>query len=92
MDASEIWLTVADDADYDETLAGVRAAVRGYPGLRQHGEHLRRRPDDRCQCHDRGRPRGACLRRGLPDLLATAEDVQEALKTVEGVISPVVDW
>ena len=27
VDASEIWLTVADDADYDETLAGVRAAV-----------------------------------------------------------------
>ena len=31
------------------------------------------------------------LRRGLPDLLATAEDVQEALKTVEGVISPQVE-
>ena len=67
VDASEIWLTVADDADYDETRSRRPDDGRALPGSARPGEHLRRRPDDRCQCHDRGRARGAGLRRGLPD-------------------------
>ena len=56
VDASEVWLTVADDADYDETLDGrPRRRSRGYPGLRStvrtyaddrvtDGQRLDRRP------------------------------------------------
>jgi Cu/Ag efflux pump CusA len=29
----EIWLTVGEDADYDEAVAGVRDVIAGYPGL-----------------------------------------------------------
>lgn len=31
--AAEMWLTIADDADYGATLAAVEDATRGYPGL-----------------------------------------------------------
>jgi Cu/Ag efflux pump CusA len=32
--SGEIWLTIADNADYDRTLASVRAAIDGTPGMR----------------------------------------------------------
>ena len=33
MDAGQLWLTIRPDADYDGTLASVRSALAGYPGL-----------------------------------------------------------
>jgi Cu/Ag efflux pump CusA len=91
VDASEIWLTVADDADYDETLDGVRTAVAGYPGLRS---TVRTYADDRVTEVSASTGDKLVVRvsgEDYPTLQATAEDVQEALKTVEGVISPEVE-
>ena len=88
VDASEIWLTVADDADYDETLAGVRSAVRGYPGLRS---TVSTYADDRMTEVSASTGDKLVVRVSGEDyatLQATAEDVAQALKTVEGVISP----
>ena len=33
MDAGQLWLTIRPDADYDATLASIRSALTGYPGL-----------------------------------------------------------
>jgi Cu/Ag efflux pump CusA len=91
VDASEVWLTVADDADYDQTLDGVRAAVAGYPGLRS---AVRTYADDRVTEVSASTGDKLVVRvsgEDYPTLQATAEDVQEALKTVEGVISPEVE-
>jgi Cu/Ag efflux pump CusA len=91
VDASEIWLTVDDGADYDETLADVRAAVAGYPGLRSTvGTYA----DDRVTAVNASTGDNLVVRvsgEDYPTLQATAEQVQEALKTVEGVISPQVE-
>jgi hypothetical protein len=91
VDASEVWLTVADDADYDETLDGVRAVVAGYPGLRS---TVRTYADDRVTAVSASTGDDLVVRvtgENYAQLQATAEDVQEALKTVEGVISPQVE-
>ena len=49
------------------------------PGSARHGEHLRRRPDGRCQCHDRDdRLVVRVSGEDYPTSSSTAEDVQEA--------------
>jgi Cu/Ag efflux pump CusA len=91
VDASEVWLTVADDADYDETLDGVRAVVAGYPGLRS---TVRTYADDRVTAVSASTGDDLVVRvtgEDYTQLQATAEDVAAALKTVEGVISPQVE-
>jgi Cu/Ag efflux pump CusA len=91
VDASEIWVTVADDADYGETLGRVRAAVAGYPGLRG---AVRTYADDRISEVSATNGDRLVVRVTGEDyetLQATASDVAEALKTVEGVISPQVE-
>ncbi|WP_167761861.1 efflux RND transporter permease subunit [Blastococcus sp. CT_GayMR19] len=91
VDASEIWLTVDDAADYAETLAGVRSAVAGYPGLRS---TVRTYAEDRVAEVSATTGDQLVVRvsgEDYPTLQATAENVQEALKTVEGVISPQVE-
>ena len=91
VDASEVWLTVADEADYDATLDGVRAAVAGYAGLRG---TVATYADDRVAEVSASTGDDLVVRVTGEDyatLQTTAEDVQEALKTVEGVISPRVE-
>ena len=91
VDASEVWLTVADDADYDRTLDGVRGVVAAYPGLRG---TVRTYADDRLAAVSASTGDDLVVRVTGEDyatLQATAEDVREALKTVEGVISPEVE-
>ena len=91
VDASEVWLTVDDDADYRGTLAAVRSTVRGYPGL--HSE-VRTYADDRVTAVSASTGDDLVVRVSGEDyatLQATAETVAEALRTVEGVIAPVVE-
>ena len=91
VDASEVWLTVADEADYDATLEDVRVAVASYPGLRG---TVRTYADDRVTEVSASTGDNLVVRvtgENYEMLQATAEDVQEALKTVEGVISPEVE-
>jgi Cu/Ag efflux pump CusA len=91
VDASEVWLTVADDADYEATLDDVRVAVASYPGLRG---TVRTYADDRVTAVSASTGDDLVVRVTGEDyatLQRTAEDVAEALKTVEGVISPEVE-
>ncbi|MDP9391943.1 MAG: efflux RND transporter permease subunit [Actinomycetota bacterium] len=91
VDASEVWLTVDEDADYSSTLAAVRSAVRGYPGLRT---AVRTYADDRVTAVSASTGDDLVVRVSGEDyatLQATAETVSEALRTVEGVVSPQVE-
>jgi len=89
-DSSEIWLTIADDADYRSAVAAVRATVRAYPGVR--GE-VTTYAD--AQLASAGSTTGERLvvrvyGQDPATLRATAEDVRQEIQTVPGVLAPAV--
>jgi Cu/Ag efflux pump CusA len=91
VDTSEIWLTVADDADYTATLTSVRSTMRGYPGL---SSDVSTYADD--QLAAAGATTGDTLivrvyGQDLATLRSTAEDVRQEIQTVPGVIAPTVE-
>jgi Cu/Ag efflux pump CusA len=91
VDAAEIWLTVDDGADYAETLAAVRSTVHGYPGLRS---EVSTYADDRMAAVSDSTGDALVVRVSGQDyatLQETAGHVAQALRTVEGVISPEVE-
>jgi Cu/Ag efflux pump CusA len=91
VDAGEIWLTIADDADYGNTLADVRATVAAYPGLHS---TVSTYADDRISAVSASTGDDLVVRVTGADyatLQRTAEDVALAMKTVEGVILPEVE-
>jgi Cu/Ag efflux pump CusA len=90
VDSSEIWLTLADDADYRSTLAAVRTTVRAYPGLRS---EVTTYAD--AQLAAAGSTTGERLvvrvyGQDPATLRATAQDVQQEIQTVPGVLAPAV--
>jgi Cu/Ag efflux pump CusA len=87
---SEIWLTIADDANYADTMGAIRSTVHGYPGLRS---------DVTTYAAERLADAGTTTGDGLlvrvygndlAKLRSTAEDVRQQIQTVAGVISPTV--
>ena len=34
VDSADLWISIADSADYDVTFAAIKAAIQGYPGMR----------------------------------------------------------
>jgi Cu/Ag efflux pump CusA len=91
VDTSEIWLTVADEADYAGTLTAIRSTMRGYPGLRS---DVTTYADD--QLAAAGATTGDTLvvrvyGQDLATLRSTAEDVRQEIQTVPGVIAPTVE-
>ncbi|MFL6097739.1 MAG: efflux RND transporter permease subunit [Blastococcus sp.] len=90
VDTSEIWLTVADDADYDATLSAIRSTVRGYPGLRS---DVTTYADGRLAAAGATTGDELVVRvygQDLATLRSTAEEVRQEIQTVPGVITPVV--
>jgi Cu/Ag efflux pump CusA len=88
VNAAEIWVTVAPEADYGATVGAVRSAVRGYPGLRS-------------SVHSYAEDRVAAARESTGDQLVVrvygqdltvlreaARDVGDVLGTVRGLLSP----
>jgi Cu/Ag efflux pump CusA len=91
VNAGDVWLTIGADADYDKTLAAVRAIAHGYPGLRS---TVRTYAEDRLAAA--AQPVGADLvvRVYGPDLATlrdAADDVRSALSTIRGVLQPQVE-
>jgi Cu/Ag efflux pump CusA len=91
VNTSEIWVTIADDADYSGTLRALRTTVSGYPGLRN---QIRTYESD--QLAEAGATTGDKLvvrvyGQDFATLQATAEDVRQEIQTVGGVITPTVD-
>ena len=91
VNAGEIWLTVAPDADYAATLAGLRDIAAGYPGLhtsvRTYAEDRIAAAQDKIGDDLVVRVYGA----DLATLRDTASDVASMLSTVPGVLSPRVE-
>jgi Cu/Ag efflux pump CusA len=91
VDAGEIWLTIAPDADYKETLAGVRDIGAGYPGLQT---SVRTYAEDRVAAARDKVGDELVIRvygNDLTTLQDTADDVSRMLGTVSGVLSPRVE-
>ena len=90
VDTSEIWLTIADGADYGGTLAAVRSTVRQYPGVRS---QVATYADDRLAAAGATTGDKLVVRvygQDLGVLRSTAEDVRQKVQTVSGVLSPTV--
>jgi Cu/Ag efflux pump CusA len=90
VNSGEIWVTVAQDADYDGTLQAVRTAIRGYPGLRT---SVQTYEADRLAAAGATTGNDLVVRvygQDLATLASTAEDVRQVIQTVGGVISPTV--
>jgi Cu/Ag efflux pump CusA len=91
VNAGEIWLTVAPDADYTATLAGLRDIAAGYPGLhtsvRTYAEDRVAAAQDKIGDELVVRVYGS----DLSTLRDTASDVASMLSTVPGILSPKVE-
>jgi Cu/Ag efflux pump CusA len=91
VDSSEMWVRVDPDADYGDALDDIRAVVAGYPGLR--GD-VSTYADDRLTAVSTTTDDKLVVRVSGEDydtLRQHAEDIVEAMKTVEGVIVPEVE-
>jgi Cu/Ag efflux pump CusA len=89
VNAGEVWLTVAPDADYRATLAGIRDIATGYPGVHT---SVRTYAEDRvAAAQDKVVGDEVVVRvygADLSKLRDTADDVAGMLSTVSGVLSP----
>jgi Cu/Ag efflux pump CusA len=88
VNAGEIWLTVAADADYSQTLSGLREVAAGYPGLRTSvGTYAA----DQVDASRPGVGDALVVRVSGPEfdkLQRSAADVSAVLSTIPGVLSP----
>ena len=64
VDASELWVSIDPEADYDATVAAVRSVVAGYPGLDRGVVDLPRGADRAGPARDAETRHGADLRSG----------------------------
>ena len=91
VNSGELWLSIDPSADYARTVAAVRSVVAGYPGL----EHnLVSYPEQRIRQVQTGADDPLVVRvfgEDLQVLHTKAEEVRQALGTVDGVTSPHVD-
>jgi Cu/Ag efflux pump CusA len=91
VNTSEIWVTIADDADYSATMEAIRATIHGYPGLRS---SVRTYEADRLAAAGATTGDNLVVRvygEDLDTLKSVAEDVRQEVQTVGGVISPRVE-
>ncbi|HEY0508306.1 MAG TPA: efflux RND transporter permease subunit [Blastococcus sp.] len=91
VDSSQIWVTLGGAADQAGTLAAVRATVAGYPGLRS---EVQTYAEVQLAAADTAPGDGLVVRvsgQNLTTIRETADQVREALATVEGVITPIVE-
>ena len=95
VDASEIWLTIGEDADYSRTLEAVRTTIDGYPGLRNevrtYGQAQLDAADSATVASSDDELVVRVYGQDFDTLRQTAEQVREALATVSGVITPTVE-
>jgi CzcA family heavy metal efflux pump len=91
VNSAELWVSVAPRADYARTVAAVRQAVDGYPGLTP---NLVTYPEERIRQVQVGTDDPLVVRvygEDLQVLRDKAEEVRRLVAGVEGVVSPRVD-
>jgi Cu/Ag efflux pump CusA len=92
VNAGEMWVSINDSADYDATLAAVRSALHGYPGLASQIESY---TQDRVDAVTAGAGTGSDLAvrvygTDLATLRSTAQRVSRQVARVNGVVQPKV--
>ncbi len=88
VDAAEIWVRLATDADYSDTLAAVKSVVRGYPGLHS---SVRTYAADRVVAVQGSAQQRLVVRVYGQDLTVlgdTADDISKVIGTIPGVLDP----
>ena len=91
INAGEIWLSIAPDADYDATLATIDAVVAGYPGL---GRDIVTYPAERVRTIVGGEQDDITVRVYGQDsavMLGKAHEVQAMLAGIPGIVGATVD-
>lgn len=90
VNSGEIWVTLADEAAYDRTVAAIQRVLHGYPGLRS---SVVTYPQDRVHAVQAGTADALAVRVYGPDLRvlrAKAEEVRQRISTVPGLVRPKV--
>jgi Cu/Ag efflux pump CusA len=91
VNSAEFWVNVDPSADYTATVAAVRAATTGYPGI---SGDVTSFLNDRVTQYDRGPKHAILVRVFGPEfsrLHSTADQVQKLLSGIDGVKSTSVD-
>jgi Cu/Ag efflux pump CusA len=90
VNSGEIWVTLADSADYKTTVAAIDRVLAGYPGLRS---DLVTYPQDRLRAVQTGTADALLIRlygSDLGVLQDKAQEVRRRISTVQGVVQPKV--
>lgn len=88
VDSGQVWVTLADWADYDSTVRAVERVLRGYPGMRS---SLVTYPQDRVRTVEEGTSDALVVRVygvDLDVLHQKAELLRQRISTVPGVVRP----
>ena len=91
VNAGQLWVSIDPAADYDATLATVQQAIDGYPGLARSVESY---VTDRIREVLAGTSRSIVVRvygKKRDVLTSKAEEVRQALASIEGLVDPRVD-
>jgi CzcA family heavy metal efflux pump len=91
VNAGELWLTIDPAADYDRTVARIRAVVAGYPGF---ASEVTDYPEQQVKEATTGAGGDVVVRVYGPDLAvlrAKAEEVRRLLAGTRGIVAPKVD-
>jgi Cu/Ag efflux pump CusA len=91
VNAGEIWVTIADDADYDSTVDAVRGVVSGYPGMSTAVDTYLNGPAQHPVADEPSRDVIVRLFGANTQVLEdTADEVRAILDGIEGVYDPTV--
>jgi Cu/Ag efflux pump CusA len=88
VNSGELWISLADSADYQATVAAIRRVLRGYPGL---SSDLMTYPQDRLRTVQTGVGDALVVRvygHDLDRLRNKAEEVRQLISRVDGVVQP----
>ena len=91
VNSGELWVTIADDADYDATLAAVKRVLARYSSIRS---SIVTYPDDRVRAVETGNKDPVTVRVYGPDfqvLRQKADEVRQRLAGVSGIVNARVE-
>lgn len=91
INAGELWVSIDANADYDKTLAAVRATVDGYPGL---SREVLTYPEERLRLAETGSNKDIVVRvfgENLDVLRSKTEEVSQLVAETDGVVDAQVE-
>jgi Cu/Ag efflux pump CusA len=91
VNSGEMWVSLADSADYQATVDDIKRVVHGYPGLRS---EVLTYTEDRVRAAKTGTSDPLVVRlfgTDLTELSSKAEEIRALIADVPGVVSPTVE-